>query len=132
MHVRCWAGPGGPGARTVVLLHGIVSSRYLVPTARELARSRQVYGFRPAGVWPNATNRPAVDDLEMADLVAARMAASGLRSSTVAGHSVGAQVAADLAVHHPHLMRHVVLAGPTVDQGVRSVPFSWVDGSPMP
>ncbi len=78
-------------------------------------------GPGPAGVRPNAGHRPAVEIGEMGDLVAAWMAASGLEGSAVAGHSVGAQVAADLAACHPDVVGHVVLAGPTVDQGARSV-----------
>ena len=121
MHVRTWAGPGRAGAPTVVLLHGIVSSRYLVPTARELARScRVVAPDLPGFGRTPATGRP-LSIPEQADLVAAWMASSGLEGSTVAGHSVGAQVAADLAARHPGLASHIVLAGPTVDQRSRSV-----------
>ena len=119
--MRSWAGPGGPGAPTVVLLHGIVSSRYLVPTARELARSCQVLAPDLPGFGRTPATGPPLTIPEIADRVAAWMAASGLNSSTVAGHSVGAQVAADLAVRYPALVSHVVLAGPTVDRGARSV-----------
>ena len=121
MHVRFWAGPGGPGAPTVVLLHGIVSSRYLVPTARELARSCQVPAPDLPGFGPNAGHRPAVDHRRPGGSGGGMDAASGLRSSTVAGHSVGAQVAADLAARYPDLVSYVVLAGPAVDQCARSV-----------
>ena len=121
MHVRFWAGPGGAGAPTVVLLHGIVSSRYLVPTARELARSCRVMAPDLPGFGRTPATGPPLSVPEAADLVAAWMAASGLEGSTVAGHSVGAQVAADLAVRHADLVSHIVLAGPTADQGARSV-----------
>jgi pimeloyl-ACP methyl ester carboxylesterase len=49
------------------------------------------------------------------------MATSRLEGSTVVGHSLGAQVAADLAARHPDLASHIALAGPTVDQRSRSV-----------
>lgn len=128
MHVRLWTADGSR-SRTVVLLHGIVSSRYLVPTARELARSCRVL----APDLPGFGRTPATGSPLMADRVAAWMATSGLKSSTVAGHSVGAQVAADLAVRHPGLVSHVVLAGPTVDQGARSVAVQlgrWLANAP--
>jgi 2-hydroxy-6-oxonona-2,4-dienedioate hydrolase len=121
MHVRTWAGPGRAGAPTVVLLHGIVSSRYLVPTARELARSCRVLAPDLPGFGRTPATGPPLSIPEQADLIAAWMAASGLEGSTVAGHSLGAQVAADLSARHPDLVSNIVLAGPTVDQRARSV-----------
>ena len=121
MHVRTWAGPRRAGAPTVVLLHGIVSSRYLVPTARELARSCRVVAPDLPGFGRTPATGPPLSIPEQADLVGAWMAPSGLEGSTVAGHSLGAQVAADLAARHPDLASHIVLAGPTVDQRSRSV-----------
>ena len=56
----------------------------------------------------------------MAKLVAAWMAATGLTGSTVVGHSVGAQTAAELAARHPGTVAKLVLVGPTVDRGARS------------
>lgn len=103
MHVRAWAGPG-PTAPTVVLLHGIVSSRYLVPTARELARSFRVLAPDLPGLGRTVATGPPLSVPEASDLVAAWMAVLGLEGSTVAGHSVGAQVAADLAARHPDLL----------------------------
>ncbi len=58
---------------------------------------------------------------EMADLVAAWMAASGLEGSTVVGHSIGAQVAAALAARHPEAVGGIVLIGPAVDRRARSL-----------
>lgn len=57
----------------------------------------------------------------MADLVPAWMAAWGREGSTVVGHSVGAQTAADLAARHPGTVGGIVLVGPTVDRQARSM-----------
>jgi len=58
---------------------------------------------------------------EHADLVAAYLSAEGLPAVTVVGHSMGSQVATELAVRHPDRVRAVVLAAPTVDAGARRV-----------
>lgn len=58
---------------------------------------------------------------EHADLIAAHLVAARLPAVIVIGHSMGSQVAAALAVRHPHLVRAVVLAAPTVDAGARRV-----------
>ena len=134
MHVRAWAGPRGPGAPTVILLHGIVSSRYLVPTGRYLARACKVLAPDLPGFGRSPATGPPLTIPEMADLVAAWMAASGLEGSTVAGHSVGAQAAAALAVRHPSSVGAVVLVGPTVDQRARNVAAQlgrWFANAPM-
>ena len=54
-----------------------------------------------------------------ADLIAAHLAAENLPPVTVIGHSMGSQVAAELAVRHPDRVRAVVLAAPTVDARAR-------------
>jgi pimeloyl-ACP methyl ester carboxylesterase len=57
-HVRGRAGPGGPGSPTVVLLHGIVSSRYLVPTGRHLARECKIAAPDLPGFGPSPATGP--------------------------------------------------------------------------
>jgi pimeloyl-ACP methyl ester carboxylesterase len=105
----------------VVLLHGLaVSHRYLMPTADALATHHPVYvpdlpGFgltgEPATVYdPNAHARH----------VAALMDRLGIGPACVLGHSFGGEVAARLAVDHPHTARALVLVGPTSDPAARS------------
>ena len=120
-HVRSWAGPGGPDTPTVLLLHGIVSSRYLVPTGHQLAASCRVLAPDLPGFGRTPAMGPPAPISEMADLVAAWMAVAGLEGTTVVGHSVGAQIAAELAARHPGSVGKVVLIGPTVDRHARSV-----------
>ncbi|HEX2191573.1 MAG TPA: alpha/beta hydrolase [Acidimicrobiales bacterium] len=121
LHARLWSGPPTSATSTVVLLHGIVSSRYLVPTARQLAGSCTVVAPDMPG-FGRTPGRTPLAISETADVVATWMAASGLEGSTVVGHSVGAQTAADLAARHPGTVGALVLVGPTVDRQARSVP----------
>ncbi|HEX2272273.1 MAG TPA: alpha/beta hydrolase [Acidimicrobiales bacterium] len=105
----------------MVLLHGIVSSRYLVPTARQLAAYCRVVAPDMPGFGRTPPFGDPLTISEMADLLAVWMAASDLEGSTVVGHSVGAQTAAELAAQHPGTVGGVVLVGPTVDRQARSV-----------
>jgi pimeloyl-ACP methyl ester carboxylesterase len=98
--VRHWRGPD-PGSAAVVLVHGIVSGRYLLPTGRVLARRYRVLapdlpGFGQS--WRPARSR---DIDEQADVVAEVIENAGVDEPTVVGHSVGSQVAVSLAVRHP-------------------------------
>lgn len=53
--------------------------------------------------------------------MAAWLEASGLAPVVVLGNSFGCQVAVDLAVRHPHLIRGLILVGPTVDPAARTM-----------
>ncbi len=120
-----WSGPPSPSIGTVVLLHGILSSRYLVPTARHLAERCRVVAVDRPGFGRSPPTRTAQGIPEMADTVARWMAASDLDGGTVVGHSVGAQVLAQLAVRHPDAVGRAVVVGPTVDWRGPSVSAQW-------
>ena len=133
LHSRLWLGRATSGAPTVVLLHGIVSSRYLVPTARQLAASCRVVAPDMPGFGRTPRFGDPLTISQMADLMAGWMAASGLEGSTVVGHSVGAQTAAELTTRHPGVVGGVVLVGPTVDRQARGVPAlirRWLANAP--
>jgi pimeloyl-ACP methyl ester carboxylesterase len=104
-----------------VLLHGIVSSRYLVPTARQLAGSYRVVAPDMPGIGRTPHRGRCLTIAEKADAVAEWMANCGLSGSIVVGHSIGAQIAADLAARHQEVAKGVVLVGPAVDRRARSV-----------
>ena len=109
------------GRPPVVFVHGVVSSRYLLPTADRLARTHRVvvldlpgFGHSPAGHRPSGI-------AELADAVAHVLEASCIEQAVVVGHSIGAQVAVELACRRPEYVRGLVLAGPTGDPSVRTV-----------
>lgn len=56
-----------------------------------------------------------------ADLVAAYLRSADVADVVVIGHSMGSQIAAELAARHPDLVAGVVLAGPTVNSASRSI-----------
>lgn len=113
---------GGPSTGIpVLLLHGLaVSHRYLMPTARALAKTHPVYvpdlpGFglsgKPSTVYDVATH---------ARHVAAFSTRLGLPPACLVGNSFGAEIAAAVAADHVRAVAALVLVGPTSDRLART------------
>jgi 2-hydroxy-6-oxonona-2,4-dienedioate hydrolase len=111
-----------PPSPTYILVHGLgMSGRYMMPTARLLATHGRVVvpdlpGFGNSGKPKHPLTIP-----ELAEVLAEWMNAHDFPSSVLVGNSLGAQVIADLAVRHPHLVERAVLVAPTVDPLARRV-----------
>jgi 2-hydroxy-6-oxonona-2,4-dienedioate hydrolase len=103
------------GRPEVVLVHGlVVSSRYLVPTARLLADHCNVAmpdlpGWGRSGAAGRALSIP-----ELADVLAEWMRVTGRRRAVLLGNSMGCQIIVDVAARYPQLVAGLVLVGPTV------------------
>jgi 2-hydroxy-6-oxonona-2,4-dienedioate hydrolase len=122
LHARVATDRAPAGAPAIVLVHGFgVSSRYLVPVARELAAGYRVYAPDLPGFGHSAKPRRARDLPELADALAAWMEAAGIERATLLGNSFGCQVVAELALRHPGRIERAVLIGPTVDPAGRTV-----------
>lgn len=118
--------PRYPGP-TVVLVHGqVISSRYMVPTARVLARSFPLFAPDLPGFGRSGKPKRTLSIPELADALAAWMTAIGLRRAALVANSLGCQIVVDLAVRRPELVAAVVLAGPTIDRHARSAPVQIV------
>jgi len=110
----------GSGSDVFLLLHGLGMGRSVfVELARRLDGDVVAVDLPGFGAAPEPDLPLTMP--EHADLVAAHLAAEGLPAVTVVGHSMGSQIAAELAVRHPDRVRAVVLAAPTVDAGARRV-----------
>ena len=108
----------GSGDPTFVLLHGIGMGRSVFAgLAERLARhGRTIAVDLPGyGEAPEPPRTPTVERL--ADLVAAFLRDQGTAEPVVVGHSMGTQVAVEIAARHPDLRARVVLIGPTVEVG---------------
>ena len=111
----------------VVLVHGvIVSSRYLLPTAAELAADIDVlvpdlpgYGLSDAPPGPLTLGT-------LADAAVACATAAGHDRVALVGNSFGAQVAVEAAVRHPARVGRLVLIGPTTDPAARTLPRQYL------
>ena len=120
MHSRAGGDPrrGEP----VVLVHGLViSSRYMVPTAVELAPFCPVYAIDLPG-YGDSVKPPTVLGLpELADALAAWLDAMKFASAHLVANSFGCQVLAEFALRHRHRVNRLVFQGPTVDPSARTV-----------
>lgn len=118
-HFPCQTARNGPD---YVLVHGIgVSARSYATTAVALAREGDVYLVDLPGF--GRSPRPDVDmtierhALVLRDFLAER----NLDRPVVVGHSMGAQVVAELAANHPEVVDHIVLIAPVVAPEARNL-----------
>ena len=124
--VHIWASAQQAAANPpVALVHGVVSSRYLHPTAQHLARTHRVAAVDLPGFGPGTTRQRVLNIEELGEAAGAALAAIGVDGAVVVGHSIGAQVAVELACRVPTAVRGLVLVGPTGDPALRSALKLW-------
>lgn len=119
--IRFTSGTSRPGRRPIVLVHGVVSGRYLLPLARALATDHAVYvpdlpGFGCSRPLPGVPSVAA-----LGDALVAWLGDAGIDAPVVVGHSMGCHVVVDMATRHPGLLAAAVLLGPTGDPRAPSV-----------
>ena len=117
MHVRNWGGEGRP----VVLLHGLAStSRIWDLTAPLLARDFSVIAVDQRGHGDSGKPDAGYDFASVGGDVAALLEGRGIERPVLVGHSWGADVALELAVARPELLRGIVFVdGGTIDASAR-------------
>jgi 2-hydroxy-6-oxonona-2,4-dienedioate hydrolase len=115
--VHGWEGGAGP---PIVLVHGLgVSGRYLLPTARALAREFRVLVPDLPG-FGLSTRPPRPLRLEQLSTFLDRFTeAAGIERGIFLGNSFGCQVITHLAATRPKRVERLVLVGPTVDASAR-------------
>jgi 2-hydroxy-6-oxonona-2,4-dienedioate hydrolase len=105
----------------IVLIHGIgVSGRYLLPTAVRLAANVPVYVPDLPGFGLSSKPAHALRVTELADALAAWLAAAAISRATLLGNSFGCQIIAAFASRHPGAVAHVIMQGPTMDPEART------------
>ncbi|WP_407361623.1 alpha/beta fold hydrolase [Microbacterium sp. LBN7] len=110
----------GEGEHTFLLLHGIGMGRSVYLDVVQRLDGRVIALDLPGfGEAPEPTRNLTME--RHADLVAAYLRHTGEEPVIVIGHSMGSQIAAELAARHPSLVAKVILAGPTVDKAARNV-----------
>lgn len=122
--VRLQAADCRPGAPAFVLVHGIgVDSRYFYEVAEKLLPFGEVLLVDLPGF--GASDRPAgpLSIAGFAGVLHAVIRAAELHDPVILGHSMGAQVVAELAVRAPDVARRLLLVGPPVDLRRRSFPL---------
>lgn len=114
----------GPHERPpVVFLPGLgASAATVVPTARLLDSARDLYLVDLPGLGRSDKPPAALDVEGLADVVIEWLHVLENGPVALVGHSLGSQVAVDLAVRRSDLVERVALVSPTVDAEARSVP----------
>ncbi len=110
----------GEGERVFVLLHGIGMGRSVFVDLASRLNGR-VIGIDLAGFGEAPEPKALLGMAAHADLVAAFLSAHGIRGAVMIGHSMGCQVAMEMAVRAPERVGGLVLAGPTVDPAGRTL-----------
>ena len=122
MHARVATAAAPAGAKAVVLVHGLgVSSRYMIPTAEQLAPHYRVYAPDLPGFGRSDRPPHLLDIRGLANALAAWLRQAGPGRAALLGNSLGCQVIVDLAVRRPELVERAVLVGPTLDPEARSL-----------
>ncbi|WP_136055576.1 alpha/beta hydrolase [Microbacterium sp. K24] len=110
----------GEGDHTFLLLHGIGMGRSVYLDVVQRLKGRVIALDLPGfGEAPEPTRNLTME--RHADLVAAYLRHVESGPVVVIGHSMGSQIAAELAARHPSLVEGAILAGPTVDKAARNV-----------
>jgi pimeloyl-ACP methyl ester carboxylesterase len=116
IHARVASRPVSAGGPVFVLVHGLgVSGRYMMPTARLLARDHSVYVPDLPGFGKSCRPPRALGIAELADALAAWSEALGLPRAVFLANSLGCQVLVDFAARYPRHVERAVLVGPTTD-----------------
>ena len=106
----------------VVLVHGFgISSSYFVPLAERLAGRVELYAPDLPGHGKSDTPPEPLDIAGLAEALQRWLRETGLERVAVIGHSMGCQVAVELAARNPGLVERLVLIGPTLDREARSL-----------
>lgn len=123
VHTRLSSATVRPEVPVLVLVHGLViSSLYMVPTARRLAGAFPLFAPDLPGFGLSGKPPATLTIEEHARVLAASAVKLSLPLAVWVGNSFGCQVIAELAVRAPALVRAAVLAGPTMDPHARTAP----------
>lgn len=109
-------------APTVVLVHGIgMSHRSFTKTQTALAAGHRTVAVDLPGFGGVPGPHRTVTIAELGDLVVRAVRSRGAGPLVLIGQSMGSQVVAEAARQHPDLVTAVVLVGPVVPDGRRSL-----------
>lgn len=112
----------GPGAPVIVLVHGLgMSGLTFVPLLRELAPHAQAWAPDLPGFGASDKPAHALQLEELAGALNGWLDQTGLEPDCFVGHSLGAQIVAQLALDHPGVVRRAVLVSPTRDPEARTL-----------
>ncbi|MGV8977604.1 MAG: alpha/beta fold hydrolase [Cellulomonas sp.] len=114
--------PVTPERPTFVLVHGLgASSRYYRPLAMLLAAHGAVHALDLPGFGSAPDPARDLDIADHARAIGEYVRAHGLDRPVLVGHSMGAQIVAELLARDPDVTDSAVLLGPTVEPAAATV-----------
>jgi pimeloyl-ACP methyl ester carboxylesterase len=125
LRVRTTPGPtsANPPSTPYVLVHGLgMTHRYLDRLREELSADADVHAVDLPGFGRDPRPEVHLGVEDQAALLLEAVAALGLGSCTLVGHSMGVQFVTEAAVQRPELVDRLVLIGPVADRRRRTVP----------
>ena len=106
----------------IVLVHGFgMGSSYFIPLAAQLRDGAQVYAPDLPGHGPSDHDVRPRNPRELADALMAWMDARSVSGALIVAHSMGGQIATEVAVRRPDLVAGLVLISPAADPEARTV-----------
>lgn len=111
----------GPGERVFVLIHGLGMGRIVFAgVAALLGRHGRVLAVDLPGFGDSPEPGTAASLEETAGVIAQFIRDGAPGGAVLVGHSMGTQIVAEVALHHPELVDGLVLIAPTVNRHERS------------
>lgn len=116
------ASGSGEAEPAYVLIHGIgVSHRYLARLHAVLSASAPTYSLDLPGFGGTPKPGRQLSVAEYGAFIADALAASGITSYVLVGHSMGVQFAIEAALYAPDRAAQLVLMGPVVDSRHKNI-----------
>lgn len=107
----------------IVLVHGLaVSTRYMMPLARELAPAWKVYAPDLPGYGRSESPRRSLSIQALAEVLHLWISSMRLRETILIGNSMGCQIAVEYMLRCRHRVQACVMLGPTMDAYARNTP----------
>ncbi|WP_298130074.1 alpha/beta fold hydrolase [Micropruina sp.] len=112
-----------PDVPTFVLVHGLgVSSRFFLPLAHQLSPYGRVLLFDLPGFHDLPKPRHRMSIVDFADVVKRALDDLDVDDPLLVGHSMGAQVVAEVLAQYPSYSSASMLVGPVVVSAERTLP----------
>lgn len=107
----------GSGPRTYVLVHGLgMSSYYFRPLAERLGRRGTVFSLNLPGFGPTRDPDRTLRVAQFAQVAGRAADRLGVSAAVWVGHSMGSQIATEVALQRPDLVERLVLLAPVVNE----------------
>lgn len=105
----------------IILVHGIISGKYMSPVGEYLASKFNVYNIDLPGFGDSTKPKETYTIDQHAAVIAEFINRLHLKKPVLLGNSYGCQVIIRFAANYPGMLSKAVLAGPTVDQYARNI-----------